>query len=793
MLPPSSTTSEIEAESQRQKTALLYRNAGLAQLVTAINALLLAYVNSTLHASASVAFIWWCLASSLAAGRYLLARRFHAAGPDAAAAMAWRHRYVAATALAGVAWGAGAVLFMWDASAGARLFTGLVMSGMVAGAVPILAPVPIAFRVFTFPILVPVSLVILLQANTPLDWAFGLMTLVFLAATLASARYLHETLDVAVRLGLEQRRLAANLEGALAERERAETTLRDSEERYRLILQYLPTGILHYDKDLVITYCNNRLAQILQAPRERLIGLDMKGLKDQRILPALEAAIEGRDGHYDGEYVSTLSGAQLWVDMSCTPLNSVHDRNEGGVAIVEDITERKRSEEEIRHLAYYDPLTRLPNRRLLMDRLGHALVASTRSREFGALMILDLDHFKSLNDTQGHDVGDRLLTEVAKRLAGCLRQEDTISRLGGDEYVVLLEGLGQIERAAATQAEVLAEKIGFALSLPYVLGGSETEYFITTSIGLTLFRGQDDSAEVLLKHADVALYRAKDAGRNTIRFFSPAMQSAIEARAALEAALRRGLDKGELCLHYQPQVDQTGRLIGAEALIRWNSPQQGLVPPAQFIPLAEESGLILQIGQWVLDQACAQLKSWERDPRTRDLKLSANVSSRQFLQPGFVEQVRHSLLASGADPTRLNLELTESVVLDNIDAVVGRMQELDSMGVRFSLDDFGTGYSSLSYLKRLPLDQIKIDQSFVRDIPGDPNDAAIVRAILAMSRSLGLRVIAEGVETQAQRDFLFDNGCLAYQGYLFGRPLPIMEWEGVLQAHPSSRTEGAGV
>jgi diguanylate cyclase (GGDEF)-like protein/PAS domain S-box-containing protein len=784
---------DIEAETQRQKTALLFRNAGIASGVHVVNASLLAYVNATLHASGVATFVWWSLVLAVAGGRYLLARRFLALQPDAAAAMGWRRRYITATAVAALLWGAGTVLFIWDAPDDARLFTGLVLSGMVAGALPILAAVPLAFQIFILPVLVPMALVILLQANSPLHWAFGIMTLVFLAAVLASARYLHETLDRAVRLGLEKGRLVGNLEtardtaeAALAERQHAEATLRASEQRYRLILQYSPTGILHYDNNLIITYCNNRLAEILQTPRDRLIGLDMKSLKDQRVLPALQAAIADEDGFYEGEYISTLSGTQVWVAMSCTPLLGSQGQNEGGIAIVEDISDRKRSEEEIRHLAYYDPLTRLPNRRLLMDRLGHALLASSRSQEFGALMILDLDQFKALNDTRGHDTGDRLLVDVAQRLSASLRHEDTVCRLGGDEYVVMLEGLGPSEQTAANQAEAIAEKIRAALNQPYRLGVSEAEYFSTTSIGLTLFRGHQDTAEVLLKQADVALYQAKDAGRNTVRFFSPAMQAAIESRAALESALRRGLDKGEFSLYYQPQVNPAGHLIGAEALIRWLSPQQGLVPPGQFIPLAEESGLILLLGQWVLDTACRQLKQWETDPRTRAIQLAVNVSPRQFLQPDFVDQVRQCLLASGAKPSRLKLELTESVVLENIDTVIGRMQELDGLGVGFSLDDFGTGYSSLSYLKRLPLDQVKIDQSFVRDIPGDPNDAAIVRAILAMSESLGLHVIAEGVETEAQRDFLFANGCHAFQGYLFGRPMPAGEFTAFLDRLPLS-------
>jgi diguanylate cyclase (GGDEF)-like protein/PAS domain S-box-containing protein len=780
--------SDIEAETQRQKTALLYRNAAMAQLVTVLNASLLAYVNFRLHVSAGAAFVWWCAVAGIAVGRYLLARRFLAINPDAVATMAWRHRYVVSTALASAAWSVGAILFMWNAPDGARLFSALVLAGMVAGAVPILSPVPAAFRVFAFPVIALVAVVILLQASSELHWAFGFAAIAFLIAVLVSARYLHETLDVAIRLGLEQGSLVENIgrardaaEAALVERKQIEDALRESEERYRLILQNSPTGILHYNNDLIITYCNNRLAQFLNAPREKLIGLDMKSLNDRRILPALRAAIEGEEGSYEGEYVSTLTNTRLWMSMICSPLRGPHGHDEGGIAIIEDITDRKRSEEEIRHLAFFDPLTHLPNRRLLMDRLGQALIASKRSRMLGVLMILDLDHFKRLNDSQGHDIGDRLLVEVSQRIITCLRQEDTAARLGGDEYVVMLEGLGLSEHPAASHAEVIAEKIRTSLNQPYVLGGSEAEYFLTTSIGLTLFRGQDDSAEVLLKQADVALYQAKDAGRNAIRFFNPTMQSAIESRTALEGALRRGLDRGEFRLYYQPQVSQEGCLIGAEALIRWLSPSKGLISPAQFIPLAEESGLILLIGQWVLDTACAQLKIWERDPRTCDLQLSINVSARQFHQSDFVEQVRQSLLASGANPDRLKLELTESVVLDKVEEVISRMRQLVSLGVSFALDDFGTGYSSLSYLKRLPLDQVKIDKSFVRDVTHDPSDAAIVCAILAMSRSLGLQVIAEGVETQDQRDFLFENGCTAYQGYLFGKPIPIEEWDNRLR------------
>lgn len=484
-------------------------------------------------------------------------------------------------------------------------------------------------------------------------------------------------------------------------------------------------------------------------------------------------------------------GDILWVNHSCRPVFDEEGGFQGRRVSVRDITARKEAEEQIRSLAYFDPLTGLPNRRLLLDRLGHALVASNRSGEYGALLMIDLDHFKALNDTQGHDAGDRLLIEVAQRMCGTLREVDTVARLGGDEYVVMLESLGREERVAATEAELVAEKLSRVLNDPYGIDASDQRYFCTPSIGVTLFHGHDASIEELLKQADVALYQAKDAGRNAIRFFSPAMQTAIETRIALETALREALGRDELQLFYQPQTDHAGRWVGAEALLRWRRPGQGLVSPMEFIPLAEETGLILPIGEWVLDQACAQLKAWEAARQTRGLQLAVNVSARQFHQSDFLSTVEGSLSRSGANPARLKLELTESLVLEDVETAIARMRQLKDLGVGFSLDDFGTGYSCLSYLKRLPFDQLKIDQSFVRDVIHDPNDAAIVLAILAMSHSLGLEVVGEGVETEEQRVFLQRNGCNVLQGYLFGRPMPIDEWSALAAAHMDHAPAGA--
>ena len=480
-----------------------------------------------------------------------------------------------------------------------------------------------------------------------------------------------------------------------------------------------------------------------------------------------------REGPLSTEYEADGGGTVF--NMSFNVLQ--RDGEAFGISVFcRDVTERKAAEEQIRTLAYFDPLTHLTNRRLLMDRLGQALTASNRNKEFGALILLDLDHFKKLNDTQGHDVGDRLLIEVASRLTSIVRQEDTVSRLGGDEFVVLIEGLGREERLAAIQAEAIAEKMRSVVREPHVLEEPTVDYHGTCSIGVTLFRGRGTSVDVLLKQADVALYQAKDSGRDAVRFFNPAMQIQIDARIAMENDMRQGLGRGEFKLYYQPLVDQRGNRIGAEALLRWLHLDRGLVSPAEFISLAEETGLILKLGQWVLDTACAQLKQWESDPGLQRLQIAVNVSPREFHQPDFVDRIRKSLDARGANPRRLILELTESIVLENVEGVIARMQALSSLGVLFSLDDFGTGYSSLAYLKRLPLDKVKIDRTFVRDIAHDLNDAAIVQAILAMSRSLGVNVIAEGVETQLQWEFLLRNGCSSFQGYLFDRPMPIEEW-----------------
>ncbi len=448
------------------------------------------------------------------------------------------------------------------------------------------------------------------------------------------------------------------------------------------------------------------------------------------------------------------------------------------VTTLVDITQKEAAAKEIEHLAFYDALTQLPNRRLLMDRMQQAFAACLRSGRQGALLCLDLDHFKNLNDALGHDMGDVLLQQVAQRLKHCVREGDTVARFGGDEFLVLLEDLSPQVGDAAEQTQQLGEKILFTLNQPYLLG-SHTVHS-TPSIGAVLFNGQTQTMDDLVKYADLAMYAAKAEGRNTIRFFDPMMQAAVSARIALENDLRRALAEQQFQLHYQVQMQDGKTAVGAEALIRWQHPERGMVSPLQFIGLAEETGLILPIGLWVLQTACEQLTRWQQNPRTADLQLAVNVSARQFRQPNFIEQVCAVLQQTGARADRLKLELTESMALDNVEDTIAKMTALRQLGLRFSMDDFGTGQSSLSYLTRLPLDQLKIDQSFVRNIGLQHTDALMVQIIIGMAHSLGIDVIAEGVETEEQHAFLQQHGCTLCQGYLFSRPVPLEEFERLL-------------
>jgi diguanylate cyclase (GGDEF)-like protein/PAS domain S-box-containing protein len=487
-----------------------------------------------------------------------------------------------------------------------------------------------------------------------------------------------------------------------------------------------------------------------------------------------------RTGNWQGEIWDKRKNGEIYPKLlTITAIKAPNGTVTQYIGSHIDITERKADADKIKQLAFYDPLTGLPNRQLMLDLLQHAFVSSQRSGREGALLFIDLDNFKVLNDTLGHDIGDLLLQQVAQRLQSSVGEVCTLARLSGDEFLVILEDLSEQPIEAAAQTRIVGEKILAVLGQPYQLGSHE--FHCTASIGAAIFSDHKLSYEELLKRVDIAMCQAKMAGRNTLKFFNPEMQEIINTRASLEKELRKALENQEFHLHYQVQVDSSANFLGAEALIRWIHPERGLVSPVQFIPLAEETGLILPIGQWVLETACAQIKVWEKNEFTRALILSINVSAKQFRQVDFVPKVKETILRYAINPKLLKLELTESMLLHDIEDIIKTMSVLKEFGVGFSLDDFGTGYSSLQYLKRLPINQLKIDQSFVRDLATDSDDKAIVRTIIAMAHGLKLNVIAEGVETQDQRQILLSKGCTHYQGYLFSKPVPIEEFEVLIK------------
>ncbi|MCK9201871.1 MAG: EAL domain-containing protein [Gallionella sp.] len=556
----------------------------------------------------------------------------------------------------------------------------------------------------------------------------------------------------------------------------------EGEEALRLagsVFHNMEEGVLVADANATIIAVNPAFTSITGYTSDEAVGNNPRLLSSGKHPPEFYQEMWRQlknSGAWSGEIWDKRKNGEIypkWLTISTV-------KNEAGeifqyVAIFNDITARKRAEEEILNLAFYDALTQLPNRRLLLDRFRSALPVSARNRLYGAVLFLDMDKFKNLNDTLGHDYGDQLLIEVARRIQANVREGDTVARFGGDEFVVLLEGVGASAEDASQKAAMIAEKLRLALSAPYMLKGHK--HHSSPSIGVSLYLGNEESVDALLKRADLAMYQAKEAGRNTVRFFDPLMQQAVETRASLEADLRYAVLNQQLLLYYQVQVCDEHRPLGAEVLVRWMHPERGMIMPAQFIPVAEESSLIIEIGDWVLDAACRQLAAWADNEQMRRLTLAVNVSAHQFRQSDFVGKVTAITHLHGVDPARLKLELTESVILNDVADVMAKMRALKNIGVKLSMDDFGTGYSSLSYLKQLPLDQLKIDQSFVRDIATNSNDAVMIQTIIDMAQNFGISVIAEGVETEAQLNFLKQNGCMVYQGYLFSKPVPIGEFE----------------
>lgn len=544
-------------------------------------------------------------------------------------------------------------------------------------------------------------------------------------------------------------------------------------------------AIIVTDKNANIIKVNKAFELTTGYMESEVLGKNPRLLKsdrhDQAFYQSMWQVINAND-RWSGEVWDRRKSGEIYPKWLTITVVKVGGLVSHYVGVFVDMSERKQAEDEIRRLAFFDPLTLLPNRRLLLERLQIALSQSARNQSHGALMFMDLDHFKLINDTRGHAYGDEMLVEVAHRLAKSVRETDTTARLGGDEFVVLLEGLHANLNDAATQASAVAEKIRVSLSQAYLI--ADYEFISSTSIGVVLFNGEALEIDELFKRADMAMYQAKECGRNAVRFFEPAMQTMLDSRALLENALRLAVPDKELELYYQLQTDRNMQLCGAEVLLRWQSKTLGMISPAQFIPLAEQTKLILPIGRWVIEAACARLKQWESHPLLSRMTLAVNVSPIQFHRSDFVSEIKSIIQEYGANPKRLELELTENLVLEDVDEAIRRMSELKAIGVRFSMDDFGTGYSSLQYIKRLPIDRLKIDQSFVRDILTDPGDAMMVQTIASMARNFGYEVIAEGVEEEAQITPLVERGCELFQGYFFSRPVPLADFEKLIDGWP---------
>ena len=572
--------------------------------------------------------------------------------------------------------------------------------------------------------------------------------------------------------------MAAGLQKRQIETQRAQRELRDSEARYRLIVETAEEGILILDPNNDVVFANAKISSMLGYSLDEMRGRSVFDFMDEGVrVQARQNFMRRRQGIREqlDFCFKRMNGGELWAIVAANPIFEGDERYLGMLAMVTDITERKRAEDHLAYLAHHDSLTGLPNRTLFNDRLQQALLDAERRERLVAILFMDLDRFKNINDTLGHEAGDALLCVVASRLKECIRSGDTIARLGGDEFVIVLSGVAHIDDAAR-----IAQKILDTFNQPFTIAGHEL--FLTASIGITLYPFDDKGVEGLVKNADVAMYRAKQQGRNTYQFYAAEMTAKSHENLALENALRVAIERDELVLHYQPMIDlANGEVSGVEALLRWHHPEQGLVMPDKFIPIAEESGLIVSIGEWALRTACVQAKIWQ-DRGYIPLRMAVNLSARQFYQRNLAEVISLALNDSGLDPHWLELELTESLLMQNAELTYATLNKLSAMGVRLSIDDFGTGYSSLSYLKRFSLDTLKISYSFVRDVPGDPDDVAIISAIIAMAHTLEMRVIAEGVETEVQRKFLETQGCDAFQGHVYGPAVPSDEFTRYLQA-----------
>lgn len=738
-----------------EQTRMLYEYALMPIIVSVLAAALLA-VNLWVEIDHGILLCWLAAITLVALFRMRLVRVYKSQESVVESSDYWHLRFLIGNYLSASLWGVSSFLILPEHNLSLQIVYFMVIVGMAAGGVSSLCPSFRAVAGFLTLILAPLILKLLLFLTWPaLLKAF--LVFLFWYVTVSGSKKIHSN----IRENIELRQQSIT----------REKILKLSEERYRHIFSNAPLGILQYDSEGRIIDCNDELVRILGSARERLIGLNMlTTLENKEMLEAIRKSITTGEGYLEGDYASITGNKTTPIRAFFKTILQSDTGISGGIGIVEDFTEKKKSEQLIKYHASYDILTGLPNRRLFMDYLGGEISRAERHSYFGALFYLDIDSFKTINDSLGHSVGDEFLIVVASRLNEFIRKEDVASRMGGDEFTVVFTELGDTPQEAASNARSIAEELNLCLSSPCKVGARELQS--TVSIGISLFPKDDKGVDDILKQADTAMYRAKAAGRNEICFFLPSMQQAADEKLHISTELRRALKDDKLFFCYQPQVDSAGRLIGAEALLRWRHPDKGMIPPEAFIAIAEETGLMQDLGQWVLQKACLKIKEWADKGLLRDdQSISINMSGIEVASPDFVSHVTGIIKETGVDPRFLGIELTESSLVTTGKDIVTKMMKLRELGVKFSVDDFGTGYSSLNYLKSLPLHTLKIDRTFVGDINSSAENVVLIDTIIMMANNLGLEVIAEGVETRAELDYLQGRGCLVYQGYFFSKPL----------------------
>lgn len=786
-----SQSEEPYREVRAQQIALLFRQLPAALTATMLIAFIVVGVTWPV-ADAKLLLSWLVVVCALTGHRFLLLRRYEANAPRADRIEPWLRSFFVGTLLSGIVWGAGGVLL-----AGQELihqfFFGLLLAGLAAGGVSTLSSCRGVYAAFLLPSMVPLAVRMALYLD-PVHVAMAAMMLLFVALMLGISARIHATIAESLRLRFRNLGLVdtlsatkGNLEEAnsalqreIGEHRKAQEILMKSEQKLRLHAHQAPLAFIEWDLSFRVVEWNPAAERIFGYSRQEALGRHAAGLIAAERSCDTIATLWKRlliDKHSAQVTIDNRTKDQrnIVCEWYYTPLVDAQGRVLTVMTLAHDVTANRQAQERLNYLAYHDELTGLPNRSLYNDRLSQAIIEARRQGRYVGVMLLDIDHFKMVNDTMGHDAGDELLRDIGKRLAVCLRESDTVSRFGGDEF-----GLVLADMADPRDAIFVAQKMLDSFAPPFFVGGREL--FVGPSFGITIYPVDSDDPDGLVKNADSAMYHAKAQGRNNFQFYSAELTARAQSRLDMETSLRRALERREFLLHYQPKFSlETGEMTGVEALIRWQHPALGMVSPRDFIGIAEESGLILPIGEWVLLAACQQVKGWH-DEGFAQVKLAVNLSTKQFRQSRLKETLAVVLAETGFDPRNLEFEITESVLMENTTAVSEVLAELKAMGISISVDDFGTGYSSLSYLKRFPIDALKIDRSFVRDIPADHDDAAIVRAIIAMSRSLRMKVIAEGVETDEQQQFLRAEGCDEIQGYLSGRPVPPEEFLRMLRS-----------